>query len=193
MTCDCTISLGQIIQSSIGLLGLVGLFFAYQQLRLVRANSAENSKATKARFVLDLNKWFNDDDKERAFFYRLDYTEDDRTFRFDPDRFRHSEDERHLDSLLYKLNHVGTLLRLGLLTREDLGSISFIATQTLKNKDVLKYLEWLKSTDQVPTHVAFTDAVSLFGKLHGHGHEAWPRLVKYLDRPITDSGNRRAH
>ena len=45
---------------------------------------------------------FSNSDAERDFFYRLDYED----FTFDPATFAHSNDERQLDRLLYKLSYV---------------------------------------------------------------------------------------
>jgi hypothetical protein len=161
--------------------GLVSLFFAYIQLRLTRANSRETARSTRARFVLDLNKWFNEDEKERAFFYRLDYSKSNNAFVFNPEEFAHSEEERHLDTILYKLNHVGALLRGGVVAREDLTWIKFTVATTLRNKQVQMYLKWLKSPDQVPDHSSFADAITLHEQLCGPDDEALPVLRKYLD------------
>lgn len=174
------ITLGQIIAASIALLGLVGVVFAYFQLRLAKVNSRETARSTKARFVLDLNKWFNEDEKEKAFFYRLDYSKSSSAFTFKPEEFPHSEEERYLDTILYKLSHVGALLSSGVVTREDLTWVKFIAAATLRNKQVQKYLEWLKSPDQVPDHSSFAEAITLFEQLFGPDDAALPELRKYL-------------
>lgn len=180
MTIVPEITLGQIITSAIALLGLVSLVFAYIQLRLARANSRETARATKARFVLDLNKWFNEDEKEKAFFYRLDYSKSRNAFLFNPETFPHSEEERHLDTILYKLSHVGALLSGGIVGREDLTWIKFIVAATLRSKQVQEYLQWLKSSDQVPDHSSFADAITLYEQLFGSSDEAMPVLRKYL-------------
>ena len=179
------ITLGQLIATVIGALGLIGLIFAYKQLRLVRANSLENSRSTKARFILDLNKWFNEDDAEKAFFYRLDYSQRSNTFKFDPQKFPHSDDERYLDALLYKLNHVGTLLRRGVIAPDDVGWIKHIAVVTLKNPEVIAYLEWL--TDQIPDHSSFTDAIVLVEQLCSCSGPEYQRLAKCLGAPFRSA------
>jgi hypothetical protein len=162
------ITLGQGITAVVGAFGLVGLVFAYKQLGLVGANSLENARATKARFVLDLNKWFNEDPAERSFFYKLDYSKTENAFKFDPTRFPHSEEERLLDGLLYKLNHVGELVRRGVVVADDLGWVKFIVGATMKNEQVLSYLEWLRSPEQVPDHSSFNDALILFRETVRH-------------------------
>lgn len=181
------LTLGQLIAATVATLGLTGLILAYKQLRLVRANSLETSRATKARFVLDLNKWFHEDAAEREFFYRLDYSHKDDAFKFDPSRFPNSKDERVLDGLLYKLNYVGTLLREGVVTAKDLEWVKFIASATMKNEQVLAYLEWLRSPDQVPNHSSFTDVLVLFRELFGASDVAYARLAKYLDNDSKES------
>jgi hypothetical protein len=175
------VTLGQIITAVIASLGLIGLLFTYKQLRIVKANSLENSRATKARFVLELNKWFNEEAAEKSFFYRLDYSLSSNGFRFDPKTFPHSDDERHLDAILYKLNHVGALLKAGVIGIHDLGWVKFIAAATFRNKEVLSYLEWLKSPGEVPDHSSFADAVFLFEQLFGIDESSLRRLRKYLD------------
>ncbi len=51
----------------------------------------------------------------------------------------------------------------------------------LSNKEVLKYLKWLK--DQLPNHTSFAGAVHLFKALHGASHPDYATLAEYLRRP----------
>src|SRR5215210_7254383 len=71
-----------------------------------------NSRVQKAQFIANLSRDFFQDSDLRKFFYKIDYEK----FRFDPTtvaEFKGSEDERHLDALLYQYNMVGRLVRLG--------------------------------------------------------------------------------
>jgi hypothetical protein len=103
------VDLGNAILAFLGVLGLVSLYLGYRQLKLSREAQSLEARATRARFVLDLNQEFFAADADRKFFYQLDYLD----FRFDPDRFAQSDEERQLDRLLYKLSYVGKLLREG--------------------------------------------------------------------------------
>ena len=130
------IDLGNAILAGLGVIGLVSIWLAFRQFKLGREAQLSEARATRARFVLDLNREFLQSDPERAFFYKLDYKE----FRFDPDSFAESVDERELDRLLYKLSYVGKLLRDRVLAIEDVSNIRHIAGRTLRNAEVLKYL-----------------------------------------------------
>jgi hypothetical protein len=139
-----------------------------------------NRQIDQGAFHSGTNKWFNEDEEEKVFFYELDYSQSKNAFVFDPAMFRHSKEERHLDALLYKLSHVGYLLSRGVVTKEELVWVRFIAATTLRNKQVQKYLDWLKSEDQVPDHSSFADAITLFEQLFGSDDEAMSALRKYL-------------
>src|SRR5262245_58368360 len=62
---------------------------------------------------------------------KLDYKE----FKFDPDKFAESDDERELDRLLYKLSYVGKLLQDRLLALDDVNNVRHIAGRTLRNEE----------------------------------------------------------
>lgn len=167
------VSLGEVVT-------VTGLAFAFVQLRIARRNSREAMRATKARFIQDLNQWFNEDEGEKAFFYRLDYSRRKNAFKFDAAAFPHSEEERYLDTLLYKLSHAGALLRSGVVAVNDLTWIRFIAAATLRNEEVQKYLEWLRSPSEVPDHSSFADAIALYEQLFGPNDATLPKLRRYL-------------
>jgi hypothetical protein len=153
------------------------VWVTYRQFKLGQKAQLLQANATRACFILDLNQEFLRNDKERDFFYKLDY----RNFTFDPDKFAESEDERNLDRLLHKLSYVGKLLRDRVLTLEDVNNIRHIASRTLRNEEVLKYLKYLKEV-QIPDHSSFSDAVYLFERMFSKKDPRYPEIKKYLGR-----------
>jgi hypothetical protein len=143
----------------IGIIGLLGLVFSYHQLRLAQ-------RANRARLILDLSNWFTSNAAERDFFYRLDYANLSNSFKFDSRKFRGSADEHHLDALLYKLAHIGSLVRHRSIRTRDLGWLRSITNIILQNAEVHAYLAWLKSPKEIPDHQSFADAIYLYCKLH---------------------------
>ena len=165
-----------------GTLGLTGLFLAYKQLRLSQKADTESARSTRARFALDVTQWVLDDTNTMRFFYRLDYCSQENCFEFDADQFPHSDDEFQLDRLLYKLTHVGGLVRRGILKPSDIEGLQVIVRVTFENEEVAKYLEWLQSEQQIPWHSDFTDGVRLYGYLFGARRDQFSYLTSYLDR-----------
>jgi hypothetical protein len=103
-----------------------------------------NSRVQKAQFIANLTKDFFQDSDLRKFFYKVDYEK----FRFDPTKvaeFKGSEDERHLDALLYQYNMVGRLVRLGVISQEDVEFLLFEMVQVFKNTEIQKYITWLET------------------------------------------------
>jgi hypothetical protein len=100
-------------------------------------------------------------------------------FKFDPDTFAQSDDERQLDRLLYKLSYVGKLLREQLVSIEDVNNIHHIAGRTLHNEEVIKYLRYLKEV-QVPDHNSFSDVVYLFERMFGKRDPLYGSISAYL-------------
>lgn len=101
-----------------------------------------NSRVQKAQFIANLTKDFFQDSDLRKFFYKIDYEK----FRFDSTKlaeFKGSEDERHLDLLLYQYNMVGRLVRLRVVSQEDVEFLLFEMVQVFNNAEVKKYIAWL--------------------------------------------------
>lgn len=157
-----------IVTAILGITGLVGLALAYQRTLF-------ENETVKARFVFNLNQVFFQDSAERDFFQKLDHGD----FSFEPEKFKRSEDEKQLDRLLYKLSHVGKLLRDKIIDLDDINFVRHIAASTLKDQNVIAYLQWLKQS--LPYHSSFVDAVYLFEKVHGKRDEHYPLVKKYLD------------
>jgi hypothetical protein len=103
-----------------------------------------NSRVQKAQFIANLVKDLFQDGDLRKFYYKVDYEK----FHFDPEKvsdFKESEDERHLDALLYHYNTVGRLVRLGVISQDDVEFLLFEIVQVFKNSEVEKYIAWLDS------------------------------------------------
>ena len=178
------IELGNALIALLGLLGLLSVFLAYRQLKQGQKAQKLQANAMRARFVLDLNQEFLASDAERNFFYKLDYKD----FVFDPNVFAQSEDERQLDRLLYKLSYVGKLLRDRLVSLDDVNNIQHIANRTLRNNEVIKYLQYLKEV-QVPDHNSFSDAIYLFERMFGKRDPLYPSIKAYLT-PTSQAGQK---
>lgn len=142
-----------------GLFGLLGLFVSFRQLVLVQ-------RSNRAKLIIDLSHWFTENAAERSFFYRLDYSSLPSSFKFDPLSFPGSDDEHHLDALLYKLSHIGSMVRHKVIRVSDLGWLRSIVDIVLKNTEVHAYLDWLRTPEQMPDHESFSDAIYLFERLH---------------------------
>lgn len=67
-----------------------------------------------------------------------------------------------MDRLLYKLSHVGALVRRGILKLDDIEGLGAIVRISLENEQLGKYLTWLQSKAQVPGHSDFLDAIFLY-------------------------------
>lgn len=169
------LDLGNAVLTVLGLIGLFSIILAYRQLKEGQKAQRQQASAMRARFVLDLNQEFLSNDAERDFFYRLDYKD----FQFEPDTFAQSNDERQLDRLLYKLSYVGKLLRDGVVELDDVNNIRHIASRTLRNEEVIKYLRYLKE-EQIPDHSSFVDAVYLFERMFGKKDPMYAAVKAYL-------------
>lgn len=92
----------------------------------------------------DLIKDLFNDSESRKFYYDIDYGKfvfkDEKNFL---EKFKGSDDERRLDSLLYKYNYVGRLVNTGYLDINDIDFLVFPMLQVFNNENVQNYLEWL--------------------------------------------------
>jgi len=114
------------------IIALIGGGIAIQTFRL-------NARTNKSKFVLDLTETFIKDEEMIKFWYRIDY-DDDRSWKFDLTTFRHSEEERRLDTLLYRCSVMGQMLRMGSLKSADLSNVFIIIQRIFLNDQVRNYL-----------------------------------------------------
>lgn len=138
--------------------GLVGLFLAYQQLRLGR-------RAQQTQLIAQLYQDFTRDERRLAFLYRLEYSGPKRWI-FDPPLYDTPE-ERQLDGLLYFFSFVGTLTKHGDVAKRDLQWLVSELRIVMENSEVLKYLAYLKTDDVLPEHASYVNAIHLYGELVG--------------------------
>jgi hypothetical protein len=119
-----------------------------------------NQAVERGRFLSEVMDRLFRDDSVRKFWYQLDYDQ----WRFDQMAFPGSDEERWLDHLLYQFALVGRLVKLGVLSQEEVTAIGFEAARVLTDSaEVQKYLEWLREqyalTGQPST--PFPDAIYL--------------------------------
>jgi hypothetical protein len=72
-------------------------------------------------------------------YYRIDYNK----FQFDIDKFPLSDDEPHVDRLIYFFDAVGWLVKMKALTMDEVSLLAYQAQRVLKNPEVSAYLDWL--------------------------------------------------
>ena len=165
--------------------GLVGLILAYLQIRMIGESNAATAQYTRANFVLEIHKWLRSDADRMRFFYRLDYAREESAFLFDAKNFPNSDDEAHLDALLYIISYVGSLLKKKIIDSADVQWMAFIVRTVQENPEVQKYLRWLQSAEQVPHHSGFIDAIYIYEVLIGKKREGYPNLKRYQDQAIV--------
>jgi hypothetical protein len=156
-----------VVTSILGIAGLVGAVIAFDRNML-------ESRALRARFAFDINQAFFRSDSEREFFYRIEHEQ----FRFVPEEFSGSQDERDLDRILYRLSLVGKLLRDGVLRVDDIKFMKYIARSVLTNLEVQKYLLWLKS--EAADDGSFLDTMVLYRMAFGRKDANYQRIRECL-------------
>ncbi len=145
------------IFAGIGLvLAGIGLMFAAVELRL-------SAKVQRAQFLMDVTQRYFGDESVRKFYYKVDYEK----FEFDPASFIGSDDERHLDTLVYTFDTMERLVRMGVLSDDDIRIFAFQASRLFNNPQVAEYFKWLDNeyrNEGRPTP-AHADARSLATRL----------------------------
>ena len=126
-----------------------GVFFAVRELY-------RNTRVHRAQFLLQTVAQYFGDTKVRELFYDINY----KRFRISyldgqphtihrgegesEEPFHGSEGERLLDQLLYQLDAIGRVVRLGGLKKGDAMLFAFQAVRVLeKSEEVQKYLDWV--------------------------------------------------
>jgi hypothetical protein len=122
------------------LVAAASLYFAGRQVQAARHELEESMRAQRAQHFLAIYELYFGDEKTRRFFYQLDWG----TWRFDETRIANAEEEPWLDSLLYNLDVIGRMVRIGALHVDDAQLIAFQAARVLNNSEVKRYLEWLE-------------------------------------------------
>lgn len=174
---DPLIGLGEVATSLALLIAGVGLLQTARQL-------GEGAKIRRGQFLLEATDRYFADTAVRRLFYDIDYGrfkiqfdeggEPSTFIRGDqePQDFVGSDEERHLDSLLYTFDAVGRVVEVGALNRSDAKIFEFQANRVFQDPSVKRLLEWLDGErkrfgGEVPVHKA--------GRSLASGHNArWP-------------------
>lgn len=167
------IDFGNLFVVILGFIGLFSIFLAYRQLRI-------GQRAQQTQIAIHLHSDFFEEPDLRDFLYRLDYSDGPKAWKFNPKTFPHSEDERLLDLILYKFSFIGSLVENNDIKIGDLLWLKVEAKIVLENEDVIKYLEWIQSSSQIPGHSSFSGAIKLYNSLVGGNGESHKRLNRYL-------------
>lgn len=133
---DPTITISSIFLGIGLLITAATLFLNFIQLR-------RSWRVQKAQFLANITNDLFDDTDLRKFFYSIDYEK----FTFSEielDEFKGSDQERHLDALLYRYNLLGRLVRMNVLKKSELEFLFFEMIQVFKNPEVSKYIHWLE-------------------------------------------------
>jgi hypothetical protein len=86
-----------------------------------------NQAVERGRFLSEVMDRLFRDDSVRKFWYQLDYDQ----WQFDQNSFPGSDEERWLDHLLYQFALVARLVKLGVLSQEEVTAIGFEAARVL--------------------------------------------------------------
>jgi hypothetical protein len=118
---------------------LFGFIFTIAGLIFTVREIGRNTRVQRAQFLLEITERYFGDPEVRKFYYKIDYDQ----FKFDREKFLGTDEERWLDSLIYTFDIIGYLLRIGVLSKEEVSILAFQASQVLRNSEVIKYLKWL--------------------------------------------------
>jgi len=169
------IDLGGLSAIAFGVVGLTSIYFAARQLRL-------GQRAQQVQIAIKLHEDFYSSEDLRKFLYRLDHSNGENAWRFDPDSFAESSEESCLDLLLLKLSFIGYLVHARDIRTVDLHWLKSEVAIILENRHVLDYLEWLHQDKQFPNHESFSGAAYLYFSMYGEETEAAFALKKYLNQ-----------
>ena len=123
------------------IVGLTGLFLTVSGLIFAGVQLRQNNVARRAEILLSIIDRYLGNDTQREFFYKLDYGK----FTFNPSNFGTGHpDETALDAILYDLEVVGRMLRLGAISKGEVQVLVFEVHRVMLNKEVQKYLKWLE-------------------------------------------------
>lgn len=121
----------------------------------------------------------------RKLYYRLDYSDRENAFKFDPETFRHSSDEEHLDDVLIELSIMGGMIDRGEAKPADLFPLQGVINVFMGSAEVDAYLDWLITPEEMPDDLSFLGAIDLYEQL---GKEVTGGLARYREnaRNIID-------
>lgn len=119
---------------------IVTLLAIFLQVRVASDQLRQNRDVEKARFLQDLMAQLLLGGELRKFWLRVDYGD----FEFDAATFVGSDEELWLDALLYTYDYVGYLLKMNIITLEEVSLLGFSVSRLLEQSNaVQEYLAWL--------------------------------------------------
>ena len=125
------VGLGDIL-TVVGFLLTVGsLIFAGYQFR-------KSTQAQRANFLLTITERFFSDDL-RTLYYKLDWGKFKLSEALTKDGG--TQDEKTLDELLYTIDVIGRLVRMGVISRKEVDVISSQILRVMSNPEVQQYVE----------------------------------------------------
>jgi len=145
-------------------LTVIALTFTATALFFTGYQVQQGRLANRQQFLFSTIDRYLRDPVVRAFYYRLDYTEQEFSWKFDPDLFPGSPEEVSLGYLLHTFCLIEQMLKAGVLSPFDVRVLGFEALRVMENKEVLRFLEWLdKDYDEIlgPNNRSYSDARDL--------------------------------
>lgn len=144
------------------IVGLIGLFLTGFGLIFTALQLRQNNITRRSETLVSIINQYFSDASQRKMFYKLDYNK----FQFNPETFTGSDDEQALDGILYNLDVIGKLLRIGAITLEEARIFEFEAQRVFSNKEVIKYLDWFeKDIVNLDVNIPFQNAQYLSEQL----------------------------
>lgn len=161
LTWNPELRIGDIVAAVGFIVTIVSLWFAGRQLQQARLEQIENTRVQRANFLLEIMRRYFDDTDLLKFYYMLDYHDFHLDFeevegsgqyptqvryesgRPEPHDFFRSQEELWLDNLIYQFDLIGHMVRMGVITPEEVSVIAFRASRVLENPSVRRYLDWL--------------------------------------------------
>jgi len=120
-------------------LTIIGLLLTFASVTFAARELRQSRQTSQSEFLFNILTWYLNDPGLREFFYKLDYNR----WKFDKNTFSGSEEEPHLDKMLYVFDLLERLIESKQISPNDLNIVSFEASRVLRNAQVERYLSWL--------------------------------------------------
>lgn len=119
-----------------------------------------NDEKSPTDILLKITDRLTGNDAVQEFILRLDWTEKENAFRFDPEKFE-GNDEILLDRILQYLGLAGGIIRRGEIGIRDANLLRSWVKIVLGNAEVQKYIGWIQNDGELSDHTSFLDAIYL--------------------------------
>jgi hypothetical protein len=131
-------TIGDLANMIAALAAAIGLLFTAWSLRVANFQR-------RVRIVSDAVSFLYAEPDISDIYYKIDYS----NFKYNPDEFLGSTEERKLDHLLARLNVLAKQYQIGLIRTKDLDIIRYEYLMVFENEEVQKYLnhldDWFKT------------------------------------------------